>query len=146
MCRKPIFFAFSLCLLAAMPSHAATHVFAFGVTVSVETGCSVSAPQFVEGKKALSIAEPAISVSCTNATQYLITISPGVSTGLTTSDTNFPLRPLISGAAFSDPVHNLDPDKAVTTGMSRPAFFLGQPIESNLTVPTPDTISIAVTY
>lgn len=76
-------FAFALGFLmlnlAARPALAATSTASFGVSVTVQAACQVSAPARVSGAYATAAANAAssLSVACTNPTPYNVKLSAG---------------------------------------------------------------------
>lgn len=82
-------FAFALCLLAlgrvSRPSPAATPTTSFGVTATVQAGClvSVTASAYWTYPAPLTNAVSAVSVTCTNATPYIVDLRAGLASGAT---------------------------------------------------------------
>src|SRR6266700_2961764 len=80
---------FALCILASCiasrQSHAATPTASFGVTATIQAGCLVSAAPSAYWAYSASGANAAsvVSVTCTNATPYIVDMRTGAASGAT---------------------------------------------------------------
>jgi spore coat protein U-like protein len=143
-----------LCL-AATPARAATPMATIGVTATVLTGCKVSTA-VVNGSYAAALehAASSVTVSCTDNTQYSISViaDTAVKSSVAIGKLSFPLQSLVNYAMSSPSAHSYRHSGFTGDTVANGGSYSSKPLvsfaESSALASgaPPDTISVAITY
>lgn len=158
---KPSFFAISIGLLLSflvvMPLSAATPLSSFGVSATVQAGCSVSTATFY-GANATIVknAKSIISITCTNSAQYSVYVSTDIRQGESSTNQFLYNSSLAVNGMYSGSIHDVNPGRmlgnlpGVRNGslFSQPFLSDGQPWRVPSIKPggNTDAIVVAVIY
>lgn len=85
-------FTFLALGMAILPARAATVSASFSVSVTVVSGCQVTAPARVGASSATRVAASSVSITCTNPTAYDVSLVAEPAIGTTTGSATGPAR------------------------------------------------------